>query len=431
MKKNILIIMGALLVMAWYVTLSSWLGNDGRYQECVAEAHRLEEKGLYLDAIEAYERAKELTADTLEADEYIADAYFAMGNHKDYKKQLNLILDTYGPVDTEVEKLCKFYEDYSSENSLIDCISNLYRKYPDSAVVKMHYDSIKGKYTEKYVNYDKIESFLGKYAVYELNGKRGLLDKEGDAVIEAVYDEVYCNGEDMEMITVRDGEKYFFINKDGYKTKEPEDDYEYLGMVSQKRIAAEAGGKYGYLDGSLQEKIAFSYDEVTSFHDDTAAVRQGDVWTLINRRGELLMESSYEGIAVNSMNACCVNDRICVKQNGSWQLMNRKGEIVSTDGFQDMKAFEGDEPCAVCRNGMWGFADVQGMLVIDCQYQDAKSFANGYAPVKKDGLWGFIDSENHLVIDYTFEDAGWMTADGVAPVEHNGAWTLIELKIMK
>ena len=51
MKKNLSMMMGALLVLAWYITLSTWFGNTGKYNGYLEEAKRLEEKGLYLDAI--------------------------------------------------------------------------------------------------------------------------------------------------------------------------------------------------------------------------------------------------------------------------------------------------------------------------------------------------------------------------------------------
>lgn len=422
--------MGFLLVLAWYITLNSWFGNGEKYQKYIEEAKRLEEKGLYLDAISIYEKAKELDMNAIEVDEYIADDYLAMGNYKEYKKQLNNIIDSYGPVETDVAKLYQFYREYSSENSLINWISDLYNRYPESAIAKEYYNTIKGVYSEKYISLDYIGAFSGKYAPYELDGKVGLLEEDGKTVIEAVYDEIQYNGQDDDKITVKDGNHYYLINSSGYRTNVTEESYEYLGVLSQKRIVARKNGKYGYLDGSMKEKLEFIYDDATSFYEGIAAVKKGDKWALIDRKGELITEYIYDDVAVNSMNICSVNSVIGVQMDGVWRLINEKGEQIGINAFQNMKAFESQEPCAVCKDGKWGFMDVEGNLVIECTYQDAKSFSNGFAPISKENLWGFVDLENFEIITCVFNDVGQMTKNGVAPVSHGGTWTLIELKVL-
>lgn len=430
MKKYLSLMMGVLLGLAWYVTISSWLGNAGKYQDYLEEAKRLEGKGLYIDAISIYEEAKALKPDNLELEEHIADAYFAMGNYSAYKQQLSAIIDTYGPVEADVKKAYEFYQTYSSQDSLIDYLVELYAKYPDSALVKEYYNSIKGVYSEMYLSLDSIGTFIGKSATFTLNGKKGLINVEGETAVEAVYDEILYNGRDADRVTVKDGEDYYFINGSGYKTAEPEGDYDYIGYYSSDRILAGRDGKFGYLDGSLKEKIGFEYDAASAFYNGTAAVKKGDKWALINEKGEALTEYLYEDVALNSREYCSVNDVVWVKQNGSWLLINGKGETVSTETYEDVKAFEGGGPCAVCRGGKWGYADAAGSLVIDCTYQDAKSFSGEFAPVKSKGLWGYIDRENYLMVPYVFGEAGQMTSGGVAPVSHEGTWTLIELKAL-
>ena len=108
MKKNLSIVMIVLLGLAWYVTLSTWLGNEKKYNEMIVEAGRLEEKGLYLDAITQYEEARGVKGETLELEESIADNYLAMGDYKEYRKKLNGILASFGPVEKDVTKLYEF-----------------------------------------------------------------------------------------------------------------------------------------------------------------------------------------------------------------------------------------------------------------------------------------------------------------------------------
>lgn len=431
MKKSLVLMMCVLLGLAWYVTISSWFGMDDKYQGYIEEARRLESKGLYIDAISQYEEARKLKPDNLELEESIADAYFAMGNHKQYKNQLLTIIDTYGPVEEDVKKAYEYYKAYSSEGTLIDFVVDLYDKYPESEIVNKYYDSIKGVYTEMYISCDYISNFYGKAAVYEQNGKKGLMDLDGQVVIEAVYDDIAYNGSDADRITVKDGNKYYFVNSSGYKTKEPDENYDYIGRFSKQGIIAGKAGKYGYLDSNLKPMTEFVYDDASCFYENIAAVKKGAKWALIDQKGKEITEYLYDDVALNSKGICNRAGVIWVKQNGVWSLIDEKGEAIGTDTYEEVKAFESDQLCAVCRNGNWGFADNTGTLQIECTYQDAKSFLNGFAPVRKNGLWGYVDLENYLAIQCDFEDVGNMTSSGVAPVSHSGTWTLIELEAFR
>ncbi len=430
MKKNLSIVMLVLLGLAWYVTLSTWIGNEKKYSDMVAEARRLEDKGLYLDAISQYEEAKGIKGEILELEEYIADDYLAMGDYKEYRKKLNTIIAVYGPVEQDITKLYEFTKANFSEESVIDLVSGWYEKYPDDAVVLKYYDDMKGKYVERTCIYDKIEDFAGSYAVYGQNEKRGLIGNDGKIVVEAVYDEIGFNGKDIQMISVKDGNECFFINNKGYKTKMPEENYEWIGTVSQSRIVAKKNGKYGYIDKGLQEKTEFVYDAATSIYEGVGAVKQGDKWALINRKGELVTEFVFDEVSINSQGICSVNKMIAVKQGNHYFFVNEKGERTSEQNYDGIKAFEADDMCAVCMEGKWGYADKNETLKIAYAYEDAKPFSNGYAAVCKDGIWGYIDENNYMVIQPVFDAAGLMTADGVAPVCHGATWTLIQLKIM-
>ena len=429
MKKNLSLIMAALLVLAWYITLSSWFGNESKYKEIISEAQRLEAKGLYLDAIEQYESAKEVKGNTLELAEYIPDDYLAMGNYKEYQKQLKAILNTYGPIEDDVDRMVSFHKNYSSQGTLIECVAELYQQYPGNEVVKAYYDSLKGVYEERYISSEYIGNFRGNYAVYESGGKKGLLNEEGQMIMEAVYDELIYDGNNKDAISVKDGKEWFYISIDGYKTKEPESNYEYLDVISEKRILAKINGKFGYLDSNMQGKTEFIYDEATAIYEGVGAVRQGEKWAIIDRKGELVTEYIYDDVVINSAGICSLNKVIGVAQNGEYFLINTRGERIGEQSFQNMKAFESKQPCAVCVEDKWGYMDLEGNIVIDCSYENAKSFANDYAPVCQDGLWGYIDQENRLVVEYNFAEAGNFTDNGAAPVAHGNTWTLIQLAI--
>lgn len=430
MKKSISLIMGVLLVLAWYVTLSSWLGNNSRYQGYMQEAERLEKKGLYLDALTQYSLAKELKPKSMETDMAIADAYFSLGDNKSYRDQLKSMLEVYGPEETVLTKLYTYYETYTSQSSLISCVKELKEQFPEDPTVQGYYDSLRGIYESKTVTANNIEKFQGNYAGFEVNEKMGLLSLDGQRVLEPVYDEVWYNGTDTDKIVVKDEDHYFMINIQGYKTVEPDASYDEVRVLREGRIVAVKDGKYGYLDSGMKEKIAFAYDDATAFGDGVAAVKHADKWAFINTKGELITEFIYDEVAVNTKGSCSVSKVMGVRQGEEWFLINTEGERVGQQTYENIKAFEGQGYTPVCQSELWGFIDNQGTLVLDYKYQDAKAFTNGFAAVKNNGSWGFIDGKGQQVIDYTFADAKYMTSNGVAAVSYGETDTLIELMIL-
>lgn len=430
MKKNLSIMMIVLLGLAWYVTLSSWLGNDEKYDRMIAEAQRLEDKGLYLDAIAQYEEAKTIKGSILELEEYIADDYFAMGDYKEYRKKLNSIIDNFGPVERDLVKLYDYTAAYASGDSAIDLVREWYDKYPDDPKIKEYYDRIKGQYVERTCAYDEISEFAGGYAVYEQEGKKGLIGENGKVVIEAAYDEIGFDGKDKSMIPVKDGTVCFYINDKGYKTEMPDEAYESLGIVSQNRIVAKKQGKYGYLDKNFKEKTEFVYDEASVIFEGVGAVRQNDKWALIKRNGELLTEFIYDDVVLNSNGVCSLHKIVAVGQGETYFFVNTDGERISDQSYDAVKAFETDGMCAVCIDGKWGYIDGEENVMIPYEYEDAMPFSNGYAAVCEDGIWGYIDEDGCMAVKPCFDAARLMTENGTAPVRHGSSWTLIQLKIM-
>lgn len=430
MKKNLSIMMIVLLVLAWYVTLSAWLGNDEKYDRMIAEAQRLEGKGLYLDAIAQYEEAKAIKGNILELEEYIADDYLAMGDYKEYSRKLNSIIDRFGPVEKDLVSLYDFTVKYTSEDRLIDLIAEWYEKYPDNQKVREYYDSVKGRYVERTCVYDEIGEFSGGYAVYAQDGKKGLIGENGKVVIEAVYDEIDFDGKDKSMLPVKDGTDCFYINDKGYKTEMPDEAFESLGIVSQNRIVAKKQGKYGYLDKNFKEKTEFVFDEASAIYEGIGAVRQNDKWALIRRNGEMLTEFIYDDVALNSNGICSLHKIAAVKQGETYFFVNTDGERISDQNYDVVKAFETNGMCAVCVEGRWGYIDEEENLLIPYEYEEANPFSNGYAAVCENGVWGYIDENGYMAVKPCFDAAGLMTQNGTAPVCHGSSWTLIQLKIM-
>lgn len=405
--------------------------RENNYQKAITNAESFEERELYLDAIEEYEIAMNHSEDHEKIMMCIAHDYQKMGDSKAYLSQLQKVVSAYGPSKEAVGEIYTYYVDNNREAKAIEYIAALKEKYPDSEVVKDYYKVVQKSYFEMYNSFQELGSYRGIYAVYEYEGKKGIVDAAGEIVLEAVYDDIKIPEDKSDGFPVRYGERVYFVSEKGYKLAEPEESYEELNVLSEQRILARKDGKYGYLDKNLKEKTEFVWEDATNFCEKLAAVKRNGKWALINRKGELLTEYIYEDVKRDAHNFCSRNGLVWVKEKGSYHLINARLEAVGEDKFENVKAFVSKEPCAVCKNGAWGFVNTDGQLVISCSLEDAESFQTGYAPVKSGGLWGFIGTDGSLLIEYAYDEARGFNEKGTAPVLREDIWKLIQLGIYK
>lgn len=421
--------MAVLLALCWYSTVGTWMSSESNYQTAMANAESFEERELYLDAIEEYEFAMQYRKDTSEVMLRIAYDYRSLGDRDSYLSQLQSIVSQYGP---KADVLNEIYEHYVSEDDTeeaIEYISGLKSSYPDDAAVDQYYQEIRKDYYELYHSYQLIGSYLGDYAVYEYEGKKGIIDTAGEIVLQAAYDEIEVPLQATDGFPVRVGEETYVISEKGYKIAQPAENYEKLGILSGNRILAKQSGKYGYLNSDLEKITDFVWDDATNFSNKIAAVKQGEKWALIDSKGELLTDYIYTDVKRDAHNFCSRYGLLWVNEGKGYSLIDTELEPVGDVLYEDAKCFYEEGGAAVYQNGKWGFADRQGQLVVPYTFDDADSFRIGYAPVKLGGLWGYAGEDGTILIDYAFDEALGFNGSGTAPVKRGEAWELIKLGI--
>ena len=126
------------------------------------------------------------------------------------------------------------------------------------------------------------------YARVEVDGKYGIIDLQGEWVIEPKYDYIgykieYFSDIDQTLVEVKSQNKYGIINIRGEEIIPCK--YEYLGKYSEGYIPARKDGKWGFI--TIEDKVAipFEYDYANEFKDDVARVRVGDEWLYIDKDG--------------------------------------------------------------------------------------------------------------------------------------------------
>ncbi len=258
------------------------------------------------------------------------------------------------------------------------------------------------------------------YTVYE-NGKFGVINDDGEVVIEPSYDEI---------ITIPNNSKPIFIctydinDSDGtYKTKavnEKNEDilvgYDKIEVIdnydSKQNIWYEdnilrvsKNGKYGLIDFEGKEVLACDYDEITALNGvkNNIIVKKGGNVGLVNEKGQTIIPVQYKEIL--TLKEGYKNEYIIVNENDQYGLISTSGTILIEPQYEMVKYLKSSNLFAVNDSGVWKLINTEdGSIVIDGGYDDIVEARTDSIVVVDDGNYGIIDTNNEEKIKPQYED---------------------------
>jgi len=161
---------------------------------------------------------------------------------------------------------------------------------------------------------------------------------------------------------------------------------------------------WGYVDTSGTMTIRPQFSFAKNFINGVSIVQSQDAkWGMINKKGDWLIPSQYDGIAfLENTNNHIVR---LYKQAPKYGLIDTLGQLAVDAIYEEIGSFS-EGRLAVKRNGMWGFVNSDGLEVIPCRFRETGNFNEGLAAAKLGRHWGFIDKQGNVEIDFKYSRAG-------------------------
>lgn len=215
---------------------------------------------------------------------------------------------------------------------------------------------------------------------------------------------------DFELIPVKSGEKWGYINNKGeYKINPQFKDAQFFRDGLARVLSVD--GKVGYITEDGKYKIPSKFKDGTPFQEGLAfVVSDGGYPTCIDKSGETqfqLKQAKYafwfsEGLAMFQT------------LDNKFGFVDKTGKVVVNPQFEYARPFN-EGYAAVCQNKKWGFIDQSGKIVINPQFDGVMDFHNGKASFFNGKQCGFIDVKGSYVINPQFDYAMSMS-EGMASV---------------
>ena len=253
---------------------------------------------------------------------------------------------------------------------------------------------------------------------YDL-GKSGYIDKEGDLVIEAKFDDAkdFYEG----LAPVRVGDKWGYIDKTGEFVIEPQ--FEKADIFSSGVAAVMVDDKWGYIDKTGKFVIPPSQDEPTRFSEGLALFVDEEIGKVgyVDTTGKFVIKPEYDYGEQYFLEGYVTVVKDFNNLGSTWGIVDKKGNFLSmpVDSFHSfgLNHFsEGLYPA--CKEGeeFWGYVDHTGEYVIEPKFLKCFPFSEGLAEVVlPGGDLGYIDKEGNTVIRTKF-DLVYPFSEGLALV---------------
>lgn len=267
--------------------------------------------------------------------------------------------------------------------------------------------------------------------VFWSNNKVGYIDRDGNVVIAPTF----AYGKPFEGEYAIVGSEYVYspynlglIDKQGniiielkYDTLKKSTDQSYIGTIDKTEYLLSTNGTILY-EGDL----GFLFNTGT-FVNNFAPIYDGQKYGAINEDGEIIVELKYDYISpMNNSKARVMyttKDKYGVDDIKEYAYIDRDGNVV-LGPYQFIDEFH--EGVALVKiDDFYGYVDLNGEIVIDPQYKEAMSFHEGIAFVDEDGDGKFgainingetIFSEKFKNADYFYEGRAIVTNDFNTPL---------------
>jgi len=215
---------------------------------------------------------------------------------------------------------------------------------------------------------------------------------------------------DFELIPVKAGEKWGYINKKGeYKINPQFNDAQFFRDGLARVVSVD--GKVGYITEDGKYKIPSKFKDGTPFREGLAfVVSDGGYPTCIDKSGETkfqLKQAKYafwfsEGLAMFQTS------------DSKFGFVDELGKVVVNPQFEFARPFN-EGYAAVCQNKKWGFIDKTGKIIINPQFDGVMDFHNGKAAFHNGKQCGFVDNKGSYVINPQF-DYTMSISEGMATI---------------
>lgn len=284
------------------------------------------------------------------------------------------------------------------------------------------------------------------YAVAFKDNKWGVIDNEGNIVIDPSY---------AEMIVIPNSKNDVFLctydvdyTSGTYKTKtlnskneEIFTDYEKVEAIQNMDdkanvwyenncLKVEKSGKYGVINLSGKELLSCEYDQITSIEGIKNAFKylKDGKYGVVDSEGKIVLKPEYTDIT--NLGKDSKDGFIIKNEEGKYGVVNYSGETVLTPDYESVLKVHGNDLYVVTKSGKQVLVKNDGNEILTTGFDAItailKNQENGII-VKNNNKYGVIKTTGDVIIEAKYDDLK-EAKSGILIAKENGKYGVINLE---
>ena len=267
---------------------------------------------------------------------------------------------------------------------------------------------------------NKVKSY-SYYTAYE-NGKFGVINSDGEIVINPEYSEIIAiPNKDVPIFVCT----YDVNDQDGtYKTKvinqkneeifKNYDKVEAIDNFDSKQniwyennlIRVYKNGKYGLIDCDGKVILKAEYDEITALKSvkENLIVKKDNKVGIVNAIGQIIVPLEYANIEL--LKEGYKNEYKIVDEAGNSGVISTSGTVIVAPAYKDIKYLGSTEIYAASIDNKWTLINKKGE-VLNKSYDDYTYSKGDYVIVKQGEKYGIITTSGEVKIEPMYEELNY------------------------
>ncbi len=279
---------------------------------------------------------------------------------------------------------------------------------------------VKTLQNKKY-EYEIAEIQAYNYLKYKEDGKEGVIDRQGNIIIEAQYDEIIIPNPEVDIfVCYTNEEKNKILNSSG---EELYTNYDNVDVIKLKNIISvlsyeknvlvyEKDGLYGLLDFNGKELTKNIYDSIENLQSTEGKflVSKNNKYGIINLNGKILVDIEYDQIQTDkyyseeynyTKSGFIVSNR--TDEGYKYGYIDYKGKIILDVEYSEIVRITDNEEIYLiaAKNGQYGLYK-KAKELIKPEYQSIIYTDNGGLIIQKNTNYGIANLEGEILAEPTY-----------------------------
>lgn len=253
------------------------------------------------------------------------------------------------------------------------------------------------------------------YAVMQRNGGVGLLNKQGNEIIQPQYDDLKVL--DSTLVAVMDNREWMVINLQG--TVVLNKGYQRVHVWNSQFLAFIKDNKWGLVDVESGKIIADpTYDQIDLLKDAYFQTQKEDQIGLLASNGKTILEPLYEQVFIYN------ESLFFYKKNGKWGAVDAQGQSLIEPLFPSYQRISDQFIKLQQSKRCFLYSIPVQKIITGDEFQNFYNFGNGIALSKNNRQLGLIDTTGFIVLPNEFDEIHVYNQD-LYRVSQNDLWGLV------